>query len=1407
MDVTNSEDETVGMGGELFMAKAQAGGSVKDGYVVTGYNNTPVTYKYDADQVDLWGEDVLALATDTPVAKITSASDTTGTTYMNFDDALADWTDGTTLTLLDSVSYDSLIELEAGTRTFDVGEYTLTLTGDAAWLKNYGTLTIQGGTITASVPVSGATIENYGTLTINGTTINNHAEGYAVRNLWKLTAMGGTFTGGIGGLNNVHNPSSSDPSSAELNSTTLTSIENNGNATVTNCTFTREDPQVGLQGGTITFNFSDEKYAGLRALNYSGGTLSVGTDIILPQDYYLFDNANEIITTLADWNYGTIEYHEHEYTYTCNGNGTHTKACADGCGVGTETVACTLDTTNKCTVCHGQYVASITSDSSANIYIYTDFTEAVDAWKTNGGTMTLLANVSYDEAISLGNSSTYTFNGDKYTLDMNNKMMEVYSGATLNCEGGTLNGALAIHKGGILNATGGTIACDIQNSGTVTLAGSHVHVNAYYAIHNSGVLNISNGSTLKCYDYDIAAEIWNGANGTVTIENDINPEGWRIKNDTNAAMSLACLTLPIDYYVFKGDKIVTELAANEIGTIQEHTTHNPSISLNGTTYTALCSACDEPMGSATVNLPTDLVYNGRPKAASWTGSIQSVTTLPEITYEGDCTNVGTFIVKVEADGWPTFEEELIIAPADIADADVILESTEYTYDGNAKKPGVEVDLTISSGASSGGTEDNAASGGGFVGSDFSILLDGDTDYTLEYLNNTNAGTATVKVIGVNNFTGEVTANFTINKAMPTTMDFNFMPPANLYYDGTGKAATVTTDKVGMGEISITYSLEEGDSAAGVVPNEVGSYQVTISVTEGENYLSMNGLCDAAWTFEIKQSATSLTAEADKAAYTYGEAITVTGTAQAAGTAPVATFALRSVPVNHQVALFAANGTQLTEPVNVENGAYTLTYNTTGKDILPGESVTLTVKFVGDSNMADQTADVTIKLVAKSLTTTLTGSVSKVYDGNNAVADASGVQINMSGIITGDEVTVSAAGYTFEDANAGQNKNVTATGMALGGTDKAFYALTSTETSAQIGEITKADLPAVTKPADQKLTAHCADAATAIANLPAQVSFALADGSAVLLDVTWSCADYDATPKATNTFTWTVDDPAKLANYALAEGVPSTGTIIVTNSETLPVTVEGTDAPITYNGTTYDVKQLFSIDANAGAASYAIVSGGTGEGTLDGSILTITKAGTITVKVITSANGVYEAAEATAVLTISKADPVVTVPAGLTAEYGQKLSDIALPVVSDGVWAWADADALVGEAGAQAHQAIFTPTNVDLWNAVTLDVTVTVTKTEVIVGEAPVITAPAAKQEVAVLEGEQGTMTITATDATAYQWYINRNDGLGYVPISGATSASYTTSVVNMKNNGFTYYCVASNAYGETESPVFLLQVL
>ena len=92
------------------------------------------------------------------------------------------------------------------------------------------------------------------------------------------------------------------------------------------------------------------------------------------------------------------------------------------------------------------------------------------------------------------------------------------------------------------------------------------------------------------------------------------------------------------------------------------------------------------------------------------------------------------------------------------------------------------------------------------------------------------------------------------------------------------------------------------------------------------------------------------------------------------------------------------------------------------------------------------------------------------------------------------------------------------------------------------------------------------------------------------------------------------------------------------------------------------------------------------------------------------------------------------------------------------------------------------------------------------GSAPVFTLPDGPQEVAVRPGERATLTAAATNATVCQWYVNRNDGAGYVKLSGATDMTYTTSAVTLDNDGYTYYCEATNTYGEARSPRFTLRV-
>ena len=170
--------------------------------------------------------------------------------------------------------------------------------------------------------------------------------------------------------------------------------------------------------------------------------------------------------------------------------------------------------------------------------------------------------------------------------------------------------------------------------------------------------------------------------------------------------------------------------------------------------------------------------------------------------------------------------------------------------------------------------------------------------------------------------------------------------------------------------------------------------------------------------------------------------------------------------------------------------------------------------------------------------------------------------------------------------------------------------------------------------------------------------------------------YDETPGAENTFIWKNFDD--LSNYEVDSSCKTSGTVKIKNKAATPVTITGTDSSISFNGSDIDVSQYFTIDENAGTPTYSIIShtedgSVTGKGNLEGSTLTVTKTGTIKVKLTTSAKGNYAAGEATITLTISNGtiqdytasdysgtydgqahsiDVSVTNPAGTKITYGE-----------------------------------------------------------------------------------------------------------------------------------------------------------
>lgn len=95
-----------------------------------------------------------------------------------------------------------------------------------------------------------------------------------------------------------------------------------------------------------------------------------------------------------------------------------------------------------------------------------------------------------------------------------------------------------------------------------------------------------------------------------------------------------------------------------------------------------------------------------------------------------------------------------------------------------------------------------------------------------------------------------------------------------------------------------------------------------------------------------------------------------------------------------------------------------------------------------------------------------------------------------------------------------------------------------------------------------------------------------------------------------------------------------------------------------------------------------------------------------------------------------------------------------------------------------------------------------------IGYPPAILSPTGNQVVAVMANGTVTLSVDATRVGfgGYQWYVNRGDGQGFVPVAGATGASLTL-YPTFADNGSQYYCRVMNGYGYVNSGCFTLSVV
>ena len=132
----------------------------------------------------------------------------------------------------------------------------------------------------------------------------------------------------------------------------------------------------------------------------------------------------------------------------------------------------------------------------------------------------------------------------------------------------------------------------------------------------------------------------------------------------------------------------------------------------------------------------------------------------------------------------------------------------FVFDGEAKEPAVTVTLGGSTLASS--------------------------NYTVDYSNNIDAGTATVTVTGKNTYTGTATKNFTISKAELSNATVSL---AGWTY-GDAANTPVLRGNLGDGTVNYFYANAEAPSLEYTtdVPANAGNYSIKAVIAETDNYL-------------------------------------------------------------------------------------------------------------------------------------------------------------------------------------------------------------------------------------------------------------------------------------------------------------------------------------------------------------------------------------------------------------------------------------------------------------------------------------------------------------------------------------------------------------------------------------------
>ncbi|MCL2282025.1 MAG: leucine-rich repeat domain-containing protein, partial [Fibromonadales bacterium] len=629
---------------------------------------------------------------------------------------------------------------------------------------------------------------------------------------------------------------------------------------------------------------------------------------------------------------------------------------------------------------------------------------------------------------------------------------------------------------------------------------------------------------------------------------------------------------------------------------------------------------------------------------------------------------------------------------DIANAAITLNTTSYTYSGTAITPNITVTL--------GGME-----------------LTENTHYSITS-NNVNAGGASFSIAGMHPFTGTKAGTFTISKATPsytiptgltttygqTLADVslpagwswvnatasvgnpgpqihkaNYNPDPSNYNTITGIDVAITVDLVNLANATITHNATYIYDGSGKVLNitvtlggmilELGQHydinSITNNINSGEASFTIEGLYPftgtKSGTFEIAKGTiggtVSISGKAD-----FGETLTAvtTGVTPATGACSAHSYQWKRNGIDIP---YGTNASYEIDEIHF-NDAFTVTVFSSDTNCTGAVTSAATTDIVtvargkvegtewsyngGDTLYISGSGNIT--WTAASHWSRYSNSIKTVIIGNgltSIVVYAFGGFSNLTDLVIPDGVVI-----IYDEACYGCSslKSITIPGSVTQINSEAFYNCSSLEEAIFLGDA----------PTDfSKINVF--------GNTASNFKIYYYVGTSGWTTPTWN------------------GYPTEMLKYA-APSAPGAPTLVSKTHNTITLEANASHE-FSKDGTTWQTSNVFSsLSSSTAHTFYQRIAE-------------------------TATNYASAASVALNETTTAKPDPAYTIPTGLTAKEGQKLSEITLPPN----WHWMNETESVGTPGTQTHKAKFVPEDTENYNTIeNIDVKITVSKELVLI---------------------------------------------------------------------------------------------